>query len=203
MARPVEQLHPVFSAPISAGGGIASGLDFKLPERPHAVQFTPHRQRRTRRRLASTAGRRRPGIRAAVGGTAKRAAQQLPFRFHVQLLGRHAGRRRGAAVPATQRRETLAGLPERGERARAAECAAAGGRTCRSPSARACSRRCACGGVRAATPGASHTRGRRWLAACSSASSAPAHSNARSGWSCRVNRSPRACVWHRPPIRRS
>ena len=29
-----------------------------------------------------------------------------------------------------------------------------------SPSARACSRRCACGGVRAATPGASHTRGR-------------------------------------------
>ena len=67
------------------------------------------------------------GGRAAEPGAAERHPQQLPLRLHVELLQRKAGRHRGAAMPAAQCRQALAGMPERGQRREPAARSAATG----------------------------------------------------------------------------
>jgi len=129
--KPWRSIRPGFRLGFPATGG------------SHAIQFTPHRPFRARRRVGSTPRGREPSVRPAHGRAAERDPQQLPFRFHVQLLRRHAGRRRGAAMPATQCRQALARLSGRRERARPAERAASGGRAC-STSPGVCSSRSCC-----------------------------------------------------------
>jgi len=75
--------------------------------------------------------------------------QQLPFRLHEQLPGRHARRRRGAAMPAKQFGEIVVRVPKRGRRdqpaGRACGCSGACGRSrCSTGGARGCSGSGAC-----------------------------------------------------------
>ena len=66
---------------------------------------------RARRRHADAIRQRAADRRAA-----ERHPLELPLRFHVEMLGRHAGRQRRPHLPAEERRQPVARLQDGGER---------------------------------------------------------------------------------------